>query len=529
MTLDSSIKLISQHTSTSNNKSYIFTSTRHEIDQFLQAVDAVQSSIGCGTAYDQTRAKSVIQTAMSILAHEMHNILKMNNKSTDHNLDSSTTMTDTGSNSYVDDYQYASALNVTVIDDLRSIVNRMNIAGYLLECKEAYISNRKHCIGSSYQKLSIQKLSNEDARKMEWNELESIIKVWMRSAKICFRKIFLYEKQLCEKIFGDLGDNVDNDCFLRITNVYTNQLLDIAMNLSCVKIASERLFGILELYKTFKDLIPEMNELFNTQLFESIRTDADQIVIKLAGAASMAVEKFEKDLLIADVSQLVPVDKIHSLCKYVMDYVFRLGQNKQTLMELNLSKPPLTADVEMDFVIVDPRLQNKLPYHVMWIIMCLVSKLEDEAKVYKNAADINFYLMNRFFYIVYKINGMQEVKEMIGDEWFEKLSAKFDQAKGEYLRLTFAKVLSILGGNKPLQKRLKSFNREFKKLQINLGKLRVPDFQLLKDILASIEEMLVPSYSLFLAQLNTSPRLTLDLKFSVEQLKSAILSFFPSP
>ncbi|XP_076886847.1 exocyst complex component EXO70B2-like [Bidens hawaiensis] len=292
MTLDSAIQIISQYSPTSNNKSYIFTSTRHEIDQFLQAVDTVQSLIGSGTAYDQTRAKSMIQTVMSILADEMHNILKMNNKSTDHNPDSSTTMTDTGSSSYVDDYQYASALNVTVIDDLRSIVNRMNTAGCLLECKEAYISNRKHCIGSSYQKLDIQKLSNEDARKMEWNELESIIKGWMRSAKICFRKIFLYEKQLCEKIFGDLGDDVDNDCFLKITNVYANQLLETAMNLSCVKIASERLFGILELYKTFSVLIPEMYKLFNTQLFESIRTDADQIVIKLAGAASMTVEKF---------------------------------------------------------------------------------------------------------------------------------------------------------------------------------------------------------------------------------------------
>ncbi|XP_076884971.1 exocyst complex component EXO70B2-like [Bidens hawaiensis] len=522
MTLDSAIKLISQYSPTSNNKSYIFSSTRHEIDQFLQAVDTIQSSIGSGTAYDQTRAKSMIQTAMSILADEMHNILKMNNKSTDHNLDSSTTMTDTGSNSYVDDYQYASALNVTVIDDLRSIVTRMNTAGCILECKEAYISSRKQCIGSSYQKLDIRKLSNEDARKMDWNELESIIKAWMKSAKICFRKIFVYEKQLCEKVFGDLGDDVDNDCFQKITNVYANQLLKIVTNLSGIKIASERLFGILELYKTFSDLIPEM--------CESIRTDADQIVIKLAGAANMIVEKFEKDLLIADVSQLVPVDKIHSLCKYVMDYVFKLGQNKQTLMELNLSKPPVTEDVEMDFVILDPQMQNKLPYHVMWIILCLMSKLEDEAKVYRNGVDINFYLMNRFFYVVNKINGMPEVKEMIRDEWFEKVSAKFDQAKAEYLRLTFAKVLSILKneGDNPLQRRLRSFNSEFEKLQISLGKLRVPDFQLLKDIRASIEEMLVLPYSLFLEKLNVSPRLKIDLKFSVEQLKSAILGFFPS-
>ncbi|KAI3786211.1 hypothetical protein L1987_45345 [Smallanthus sonchifolius] len=529
MALDSAIGVISRWSSASDNKSYIFSGKRDEIDQYLQAVDEIQCSIASGTAYDQIRAKSAIQTAMLTLADEMRNLLKINAKSTD-NPDSSTyssTMTDSGSNSYVDDYVYGSALSVAVIDDLRSIAKRMNGSGYLRDCKEAYISSRKRCIDASYQRLNIQKLSSNDARTMEWNMLESIIKVWMKSAKICFRKIFAYEKQLCEKIFGDLGDDVDDDCFLEISSDYAFQLLEIATNLSCIRTASDRLFGILELYKTFSDLLPEMSKLFNTKSSELFRTKADQMVPKLAGAACMTVEKFENDLLIADLSH-VPVDKIHSLCRYVLEYVFKVDQNKQTLMKLSLSKPPLTSGVEMNFTIVDPQLQNKLPFHVMWIIMCLVFKLEGEAKLYKNASDINFYLMNNFFYIIKKINGKPEVKEMIGDDCFEKVSSKFDHAKAEYLRLTFAEVLSILGDKTSLKKRLKSFNVEFKKLKNKLEQLRVPDFQLLKDIRVSMEEMLVPAYSSFLQQLSTSPCSMVDVKFSVDELKTAILGFFPS-
>ncbi|KAI3727364.1 hypothetical protein L1987_67178 [Smallanthus sonchifolius] len=525
MALDSAIGVISRWSSAYDNKSYIFSGKRDEIDQYLQAVDEVQCSIASGTAYDQIRAKSAIQTAMLTLADEMRNLLKINAKSTD-NPDSGTyssTMTDSGSNSYVDDYVYDSALSVAVIDDLRSIAKRMNGAGYLRDCKEAYISNRKRCIDATFQRLNIQKLSSNDARTMEWNMLESIIKVWMKSAKICFRKIFVYEKQLCEKIFGDL----DDDCFLEISSDYAFQFLETATNLSCIRTASERLFGILELYKTFSDLLPEMNKLFNTQSSESFRTKADQIVPKLAGAARMTVEKFENDLRIAHLSH-VSVDKIHSLCRYVMEYVFKVDQNKQTLMKLSLSKPPLTPGVEMNFTIVEPQLQNKLPFHLMWIIMCLVSKLEGEAKLYKNASDVNFYLMNNFFYIVKKINGMPEVKEMIGDDCFEKVSSKFDQAKAEYLRLAFANVLSILEDNTSLRKSLKSFNVEFKELKNKLEQLRIPDFQLLKDIRVSMEEMLVPSYSSFLQQLSTSPCSTVDVKFSVDELKTAILGFFPS-
>ncbi|KAK9066152.1 hypothetical protein SSX86_013473 [Deinandra increscens subsp. villosa] len=530
MALGLAIGVISRWRSTSDNKySFVFSGERDQIDQYLDAVDQIQCSIVSGTAYDENGAKSAIQMAMLRLANEMDNLLKLNAaaaRSTDNNNipDSSTyssTMTDSGSNSYVDDYEYGgSVLSEVIIDDLRSIAQRMNGAGYLGDCKKAFISNRKRCIEASYQRLHIQKFSSDDAPRMQWNMLEPIIKVWMKSAKICFRKIFSYEKQLCGKIFGD---DDDDDCFLEISGDRASELLEIATNLSGIKTASERLFGILELYKTCSDLLPEMNKLFDTQSSESFRTKAEQVVAKLAGTACMTIEKFEKDLLTACMTS---IDKSHSLCKYVMDYVFKLEQNKQTLMELSLSNPPGNG---VNFTITEPQPQNKLPFHVMWIIMCLVSKLECQAQLYKNDSTMNFHLMNNFFYIVKKINGEPEVREMIGDDCFEDVSSKFDQVKAKYLRLTLARVLSILQDKMPLKKRLRKFNAEFNKVQSDLEKCKVPDFQLLKDIRISMEEMLVPPYSSLLELLSKSSCLTADhVKFSVEELKSAIQGFFPS-
>ncbi|KAL8230255.1 hypothetical protein R6Q57_000033 [Mikania cordata] len=522
MAVDAAIKVILRWSSTSDNKSYVFTGKRDQIDQYLQAVDQIQCSIVSGSAYDHSGAKSAIQIAMTRLADEMCNLLKINCKSADYP-DSSTSMPDSGSNSYVDDYEYGSALSVAVIDDLRSIVQRMSDVGCLGDCKKAYIINRKRCIEDSYRKLEIQKLSSHDAQTLEWKVLDPIFKVWIRSSKICFRKIFAYEKQLCEKIFGN---NIAVDCFLKISNKYAFQLLEIATNLGCIKIASERLFGILELYKTSSDLLPEMNKLFNTPSSESLRRKAAEMVPEFKGAACKTIEKFEKDVLSADLSQPVPVDKIHSLCRYVMGYLIELGQHKKPLMELPLSKPPLTA---MNLGIAEPPPQNEWSFHVMWIIMSLVFRLEDGAKQIKNATDVSFYLMNNFFYIVQKIKGMPEGKEMIGDDCLENVSSKFDQTKAEYLRLTLAKVLLALGDKKSPKSKLKSFNHQFKKLRIKLGELRVSDFQLLADIRESIEERLVPPYSSLLQQLSTTHYLTtVDDMLSVEQLKSAILGFFSS-
>ncbi|KAL8249985.1 hypothetical protein R6Q59_033678 [Mikania micrantha] len=525
MALDTAIKVVLRWNSTSDNKSYVFTGKRDQIDQYLQAVDQIQCSIVSGSAYDHSGAKSAIQIAMTRLADEMCNLLKINCKSADY-ADSSTSMPDSGSNSYVDDYEYGSALSVAVIDDLRIIVQRMKGAGCLGDCKKAYIINRKRFIEDSYRKLEIQKLSSHDAQTLEWKVLDPIFKVWIRSSKICFRKIFAYEKQLCDNVFVDAGENIADDCFLKISSEYAFQLLEIATNLGCIKIASERLFGILELYKTSSDLLPEMNKLFNTPSSESLRRKAAEMVPEFKGAACKTIEKFEKDVLSADLSQPVPVDKIHSLCRYVMGYLIELGQHKKTLMELPLSKPPLTA---MNLGIAEPPPQNEWSFHLMWIIMSLISRLENGDKQIKNATDVNFYLMNNFFYIVQKINGMPEVKEMIGDDCFSNVSSKYKQTKSEYLRLTLEKVLLALGDKKSPKRKLRSFNHQFKKLQIELGKLRVSDFQLLTEIRVSMEESLVPSYSSLLQQLSTQHYLTtVDDTLSVEQLKSAILGFFSS-
>lgn len=169
MDLDSAIELISQWNSTSiNNNSFIFTSKRHEIDHYLQAVDEIQRSIDSGTESNLILAKSAISIAMRRLTDEMLNILRVNgNSKVNHNSSTySSTMTDSGSNSYIDYYEYDYELSVEAIDDLKSIVKRMNGAGYLLECKNAYVR------GNSALMLVIRSFKNSISRHLAKKRLQ---------------------------------------------------------------------------------------------------------------------------------------------------------------------------------------------------------------------------------------------------------------------------------------------------------------------------------------------------------------------
>ncbi|KAJ0523474.1 putative exocyst complex component Exo70, cullin repeat-like-containing domain superfamily [Helianthus annuus] len=133
-------------------------------------------------------------------------------------------MTDSASSNYEiyeDDYVHRNTLRADAVNDLRSIAVRMNASGFLHECLKVYVSERKKVIGACLQHLNVEKLSGKRCRRLPWGVLESKIIIWIKAAKICFRYYFVNEKELCERIFYDLGDDTSDSCFMdTITDHY---------------------------------------------------------------------------------------------------------------------------------------------------------------------------------------------------------------------------------------------------------------------------------------------------------------------
>lgn len=566
----------------------IFEGDRLEVDRYLHAVDHIQRSMSEVTiADDQAKVNSAIQIAMARLEDEFRNILLSHTApiETDSLTDpcSSTRSSISTANSvagaeFEDDgdedkdddedellkrrdsnssVSYRSTSSIREIDlipsdavtDLRSIAERMITAGYLRECIQVYGSVRKSAVDSSFRRLGIEKLSIGDVQRLEWDQLETKIRRWIRAAKVCIRIVFASEKKLCEQIFDDLGTAIDDACFVETVKGPAIQLFNFAEAISISRRSPEKLFKILDLHDALMDLIPDIDVVFESKSSESIRIQAAEILSRLAEAARGILSEFENAVLREPSKVPVPGGTIHPLTRYVMNYISLISDYKQTLNELIVSKPstgsrysgdPTTPDMEFT------ELEGKTPLalHLIWIIVILQFNLDGKSKHYKDASLVHLFMMNNVHYIVQKVKGSPELREMIGDDYLRKLTGKFRQAATNYQRATWVRVLYCLrdeglhvsgsfssGVSKSaLRERFKTFNAMFEEVHRTQATWLIPDSQLREELRISISEKLIPAYRSFLGRFRTHIESGKHpenyIKYSVEDLETSVLDFF---
>ncbi|KAF8393648.1 hypothetical protein HHK36_021894 [Tetracentron sinense] len=587
--LDAAEKLIRRWDSTASEEArerMIFDGDLHEADRYLQAIDEIQRSMDSATVSDnQSKVSSAIQIAMTRLEDEFRNILITHTTPLEIDPNSSirsSSRTETSGEFDDDEYpeenrerkeeeqeqeeegegegsstSYQTTNSIREIDlipseaiyDLRSIAERMISSGYLRECIQVYGSVRKSAVDASFRGLGVEKLSIGDVQRLEWEALETKIRRWIRAAKVCVRILFASEKRLCERIFDGLGPAADDACFMETVKAPAIQLFNFAEAISISRRSPEKLFKILDLHDSLSDLLPDVDLVFGSKSSESVRVQAAEIVSRLAEAARGILSEFENAVQREPSKIPVPGGTIHPLTRYVMNYISLISNYKQTLMELIVSKPstgsrysgdPTAPDIELP----EPENRSPLALHLIWIMVILQFNLEGKSKHYKDASLSHIFLMNNVHYIVEKVKGSPELREMIGDDYLRKLTRKFRQAATSYERSTWLRVLYCLrdeglhvsgsfssGVSKSaLRERFKSFNSIFEEVHRTQATWLVPDTQLREELRISILEKLIPAYRSFLGRfrnhIESGKHPEMYIKYSVDDLETAVLDFF---
>lgn len=572
----------------------IFDGDRHEIDRYLQAVDEIQRSMDSTKVSDDddhqsSKVNSAIQIAMARLEDEFRSILISQSSpietdslvdlnSSVHSITSRTnsTVSEVPDDDYRDDdsftkdaavlergessttiASYRSTNSIREIDlipsesiyDLRSIAERMISAGYFRECVQVYGSVRKSVVDASFKKLGVEKLSIGDIQRLEWEALETKIRRWIRAAKVCVRILFASEKRLCEQIFENLGTAADDACFMETVKGPAVQLFNFAEAISISRRSPEKLFKILDLHDALLDLLPDVDVVFESKSAETVRVQAAEILSRLAEAARGILSEFENAVLREPSRIPVPGGTIHPLTRYVMNYISLISDYKQTLIELIMSKPASgsrysddLSTPDMDFSEYEE--QTPLALHLIWIIVILLFNLEGKSKHYKDNSLAYLFIMNNVHYIVQKIKGSPELREMIGDDYLKKLTGKYRQAALSYQRATWVRVLHCLRdeglhvsgsfssgvSRSALRERFKSFNAIFEEVHRTQALWLVPDTQLREELRISISEKLIPAYRSFLGRfrghIESGRHPENFIKYSVEDLETAVLDFF---
>ncbi|RZS15612.1 hypothetical protein BHM03_00047475 [Ensete ventricosum] len=440
------------------------------------------------------------------------------------------------------------------VDDLRSIAERMIAAGYGRECVQVYAGARKAAVDVCLRQLGVEKHSIGEVQRLEWDTLEAKIRRWIRAAKICVRIVFSSERRLCERVFDGLGIT-DDAPFTETVKGAAIQLFGFAEAISIGRRSPEKLFKILDLHDTISDLLPDIAAVFLSKSAESIDTQAAEILSRLAEAVRGILSEFENAVLRDPPKTPVPGGTIHPLTRYVMNYISLISDYKPTLIELIITRPSASSRFSGDdqaavgvtpLEIEFPEAENQTPLaaHLIWIIVVLEHNLQNKANLYKDTALAHLFLMNNVHYIVHKMKGSPELREMIGDDYLRKLTGKFRLSATSYQRASWVKILHCLRdegihvsgsfssgiSKSTLRERFRAFNAAFEEAHKTQALWFVPDTQLREELRISISEKLLPAYRSFLGRfrqhIESGRHPEMYIKYSVEDLEMALSDFF---
>ncbi|KAJ0021606.1 hypothetical protein Pint_32449 [Pistacia integerrima] len=416
------------------------------------------------------------------------------------------------------------ALPSVTINDLNEISKRMVSAGFGKECSHVYSSCRREFLEESLSRLGLQKFSNEEVQKMPWQDVEEQIERWVKAVNVALRILFPSERRLCDRVFFGFSSAADLS-FMEVCRGSCIQLLNFADAIAIGSRSPERLFRVLDVFETLKDLMPNFETVFSDQYCLVLRDEALTIRKRLGEAIRGIFMELENLIRRDPAKAAVPGGGLHPITRYVMNYVRAACRSRQTLEQ-----------------IFEKDSSSSLSVQMAWIMELLESNLEVKSKIYGDPALCSIFMMNNGRYIVQKVKD-SELGSLLGDDWIRKHNAKVRQYHSNYQRSSWNKVLAVLkldnsnsapnGAPLPaarsMKDKLKSFNSLFDDICKTQSTWFIYDEQLREELRISLAKILLPTYGNFIAKLQNVPDVKHPeklIKYGMEDVEAWINQLF---
>ncbi|XP_058787798.1 exocyst complex component EXO70B1-like [Vicia villosa] len=425
------------------------------------------------------------------------------------------------------------ALPPATVNGLREIAKRMLAAGFGKECSHVYGVCRREFLEESLSRLGLQKLSISEVHKMPWQELEDEIERWIKASNVALKILFPSERRLGDRVFSGLSSSsaVADLSFMEVCRGSAIQLLNFADAVAIGSRTPERLFRVLDVFETLRDLISEFEALFSDQYCSFLVNEAITIWKRLGEAIRGIFTELENLISRDPVKAVVPGGGLHPITRYVMNYLRAVCRSHQTL-ELVFKDNALSLN---DYPKHDDRLQPNSPFSVQisWIMDLLERNLDAKSKLYKDPALCSVFMMNNGRYIVQKTKD-SELGTLLGDDWIRKHSTKVRQCHMNYQRSSWNKLLGFLKvetmAAKPMKEKLKMFNLHFEEICRVQSQWFVFDEQLREELRISVEKLLLPAYGSFIGRFQIIPEFAKNgdkyIKFGMEDIEARLNNLF---
>ncbi|PRQ34672.1 putative exocyst complex component Exo70, cullin repeat-like-containing domain-containing protein [Rosa chinensis] len=425
------------------------------------------------------------------------------------------------------------ALPSGTINDLHEIAKRMVAAGFGKECSHVYSSCRREFLEESLSRLGLQKLSIDEVQKMPWQDLEDEIERWIKAANVSLRILFPSERRLVDRVFYGLSSAADLS-FMEVCRGSTIQILNFTDAVAIGSRSPERLFKVLDVFETMRDLMPEFDSVFSNQYCLFLRNEAIAIWKRL-GEAIRGIFMELENLISRDPAKTpVPGGGLHPITRYVMNYLRAACRSRQTLEQVFEDNAGVPHQSKVD----GRASSSSMSVQMAWIMELLESNLEAKSKIYRDSALCYVFMMNNGRYIVQKVKD-SELGSLLGDDWIRKHSAKVRQYHVNYQRSSWNKVLGVLklesgslapnAAVKSMKEKLKLFNIYFDEICKNQSNWVIFDELLRDELRISLTKILLPAYQSFVGRFQNVPEIGRHdkyIKYDSEDIEARINDLF---
>ncbi|KAG4967360.1 exocyst complex component EXO70H1-like [Glycine soja] len=446
----------------------LFSGTRQEAKQYLNAVKGLQSAMQYLVAQDSTsstlvRAQLLMQLAMKTLQKEFYQILSSNREHLDPETVTTRSSVDLRSVSdYVSDYDdeisitedefrvsETERVSMLAMEDLKAIAESMISSGYGKECVKVYIIMRKSIVDEALYHLGVEKLSLSQVQKLDWEVLELKIKSWLQVVKVAVGTLFHGERILCDHVFAsDSGKRIAESCFAEITKDGAVSLFGFPEMVAKCKKTPEKMFRILDLYEAISDYLPQIESIFSFESTSNIRSQAVTSMVKLGDAVRTMLTDLETAIQKESSKKPVPGGGVHPLTRYVMNYLTFLADYSGVLVDIiaDLPQSPLPESYYRSPMREENPPASELSERIAWIILVVLCKLDGKAELYKDVAHSYLFLANNMQYVVVKVR-KSNLGFLLGEEWLDKHKLKVREYASKYERVGWSAVFSALPEN----------------------------------------------------------------------------------
>ncbi|GAA0152158.1 membrane traffic protein [Lithospermum erythrorhizon] len=514
---------------TADSTSSLFYHSRNEAKSFIKCVNNLQKAMQFLVAENPSseklaKAQNLMQIAMQRLQKELYQILSTNRAHLDPESvsvrSSHSSAISNLSDSDLEENQESEIVKVEDVSkmamyDMRSIVECMISAGYATECMKVYKVIRKSIIDEGIYKLGVEKLlSPSNIHKMDYEVLGLKIKNWLNAVIIAVKTLFNGEKIICDNVFAT-NDSIKDSIFSEISTEGGMILFsfpeNIVKNTKKSKKSPDKVFRVLDMYSTMKNLWPEIETIFNLQSSYTVKSQAITSLTKMSEFVRENITDFEAGILKNSSKSVVSGGGIHPLTIEVTNYLALLSDYSSVITDIiaDMAPPMKSLLPEYLFGMSDSvdTTESVMSMRLEWLILVLLCKLDNKAKSYKDVSLAYLFLANNLQYVVEKVK-MSNLKNLLGGEWLLKQERKVKQFSSTYVKLAWGHVINSIPDDDPTAVKkfgevkdcFKKFNAQFEQVYHKQSVCIVADRKLRDEIKLGVARILIPVYREFYKQ-----------------------------